>query len=176
MMFNTDGDAWAILEQHGFKRRNFIIQLPSRELTELESEAVNYLCSEWDWGAEKAETHLYILIDEESEVKKLWLTNEEAKTQQMVIDQANANIDFDLVEPRGIIEHFSEMMEMRLQGFDDERGVHGWANESDIHMFDRLIETVYSLKQGLLTNDKEKVLKECADIANFAMMIFDIDS
>lgn len=67
---------------------------------------------------------------------------------------------------------FAEHMEKILKE-NDHKG--GWSGCSPYFLFLRLEEeTEKELKEAFLISDREKILKECADVANFAMMIFDV--
>jgi len=67
--------------------------------------------------------------------------------------------------------HFAMVMEGRLLEHED-RG--GWRDEPLDYLFKRLVEETGELSAALLAHkDKEKMIRECADAANFAMMIAD---
>jgi len=73
------------------------------------------------------------------------------------------------------VEWFAEKMEEKLKR-DDESKSH-WLKTSYGYLFCRLGEEIEEL-QELLDDDNvsykhKKIIKECADIANFAMMIAD---
>ena len=69
------------------------------------------------------------------------------------------------------VYHFAMIMEGRLQEHED-RG--GWRDEPLDYLFKRLVEEMGELSAALLGHkDKEKMIRECADVANFAMMIAD---
>ena len=72
------------------------------------------------------------------------------------------------------VKWFGEQMIKKLE--DNEEKEH-WRKSSYDHLFCRLEEEVREL-QELILNDKisykhKKMIAECADIANFAMMIAD---
>lgn len=50
----------------------------------------------------------------------------------------------------------------------------GWRGCSIEFLKDRLIQETYELVQAVATLDAEHVRKECVDVANFAMMIWDV--
>jgi len=52
--FKDDNDAWKFLEERGFTEKQFLIQIPAREVTQEELDAVGYLVAEWDWGYENS--------------------------------------------------------------------------------------------------------------------------
>jgi len=68
-----------------------------------------------------------------------------------------------------LIEFASEKMKERLLKNLDKPG---WWNESFDYLFSRLNEEVEELLSAvMLKKEKEEIIKECADIANFAFMI-----
>ena len=66
------------------------------------------------------------------------------------------------------VKRFAEAMEERLQGNDHK---HHWSNYTPQEMYDRLKDEVEELTWAL--GDEEKA-SECIDVANFAMMIWDL--
>jgi len=50
--FKSDSNAWKFLEVRGFTEERFFIKNIGRELTQEESDAIEYLVTEWDWGWE----------------------------------------------------------------------------------------------------------------------------
>ncbi len=66
------------------------------------------------------------------------------------------------------VKLFAEQMEIALQR-NDHKG--GWDNCSFEYLFTRLIEEVGEISQAARNGDP--ITKECADVANFAMMIAD---
>ena len=50
LTFGDDSEAWDYLEKRGYTEKQFLKQLPIRDMTEGEWDAVKYLCGEWDWG------------------------------------------------------------------------------------------------------------------------------
>jgi hypothetical protein len=50
--FDHDGEAWSVLKLKGYTEHNGMIFPPALDHKELpdETEAINYLCSEWDYG------------------------------------------------------------------------------------------------------------------------------
>ena len=74
---------------------------------------------------------------------------------------------------------FAEAMEAKLRRHDNARGEHGWRDEHEDWLLDRLREETAELARAILTrvpDDKwrRRVLHEAADVANFAMMIADV--
>jgi NTP pyrophosphatase (non-canonical NTP hydrolase) len=49
----------------------------------------------------------------------------------------------------------------------------GWKNEGLQYLSMRLTQERKELTEAFKSGDKERVIKECADLANFAMMIAD---
>jgi NTP pyrophosphatase (non-canonical NTP hydrolase) len=83
---------------------------------------------------------------------------------------------------RECVEWFAKLMEEQLKA-NDHKG--GWSDEDTDYLLGRLDEEVQELKDALVTYYFEishrgecqklakNVRKECADVANFAMMIAD---
>jgi NTP pyrophosphatase (non-canonical NTP hydrolase) len=81
---------------------------------------------------------------------------------------------------RECVEKFAELMEERLAANDYKCG---WADADTDYLLGRIEDEVHELKEALFEHDwvrtgsKElaiNVRKECADVANFAMMIADV--
>jgi len=72
------------------------------------------------------------------------------------------------------VRRFAQTMEQELQ-FNDHKG--GWDHAKDSYLFKCLLEEVSELSDSLLTEHENQyfshkdIQRECADIANFAMMI-----
>ena len=66
------------------------------------------------------------------------------------------------------IVRFAEEMEERLQENDHK---HHWSNYTPQQMFERLKEELEELTWAFTNEDK---MLECVDVANFAMMIWDL--
>jgi len=66
-------------------------------------------------------------------------------------------------------------MEERLRIHDDERGTDGWRAESTDWLMGRLVEEGRELERVMADEkaDYRDVIAECADVANFAMMVAD---
>jgi len=80
------------------------------------------------------------------------------------------------------VKSFAEKMEKALQEHDKDRGSDGWKNEDTGWLFDRLLDEVSELRNAFAVTDydnyptqveREKINKECVDVANFAMFIVD---
>jgi len=74
------------------------------------------------------------------------------------------------------VQWFAGIMESKLQQHDEDRYVDGWKDENALWLFERLVQEVFELHEALIktTYSEEEVIKECADVANFAMMIADV--
>lgn len=72
---------------------------------------------------------------------------------------------------RPALLRFAESMEERLCA-NDHKG--GWNDEATIYLFRRLKEEVGELEEALKTGSGDEIRHECADAANFAMMIADV--
>lgn len=68
------------------------------------------------------------------------------------------------------VKWFAEQMESKLQE-NDHKG--GWEECDPFWLLDRLKEEIFELKLSMARQENEDVIKECADVANFAMMIAD---
>jgi len=68
------------------------------------------------------------------------------------------------------------MMEKTLRKHDAKKGVDGWKNEDMEWLYDRLREEALELEVALFSGkeDPTDIIKECCDVANFAMMIADL--
>ena len=78
------------------------------------------------------------------------------------------------------VQWFAERMEEKLREHDEQRGERGWRNEHDCDeyfLLDRLEEEVLEIRQAIVRGGltwNPRVVGECADVANFAMMIADL--
>ncbi len=76
-----------------------------------------------------------------------------------------------IVGLRDELTQFSQAMEKELRLNDDKDH---WINFSHGHMLRRLKQEVRELDRALKAGESvERVLSECADVANFAMMVSD---
>jgi len=93
------------------------------------------------------------------------------EVEQMVEDAFKAGYDagykFGLTEIREPVKWFAQQMEQQLKA-NDHKG--GWDNCSMQYLLERLEEETHELTA---CSNEEQVIQECADIANFAMMIAD---
>jgi len=79
-----------------------------------------------------------------------------------------------LVEARESVRWFAGVMETKLHQHDDRPG---WDGEYTGWLLDRLREETREVKRELEKcnyTGSRKVIEECADVANFAMMIADV--
>ena len=75
-------------------------------------------------------------------------------------------------EPRACVQWFATMMELKLQKHDNKSG---WINSTPEELMDRVWNEFEELTQALVTDaDPRDIIKECADVANFCMMIADL--
>jgi len=77
------------------------------------------------------------------------------------------------VVPRKSVLVLARAMELKLQSYDECRGFDGWASDTPLSLLERLQEEMLELKQAFDNLDVSEALDECADVANFTMMIFD---
>ena len=73
-------------------------------------------------------------------------------------------------EHREIVYNFAKIMENKLKQ-NDYKG--GWSNCDIKWLLSRLKEETVELEQAIENKSKENIVKEAADVANFAMMIAD---
>jgi len=74
---------------------------------------------------------------------------------------------------RHSLVQFVKEMELKLRE-NDHKG--GWENSSTEYLFDSLSQEVEELQEELTEINNpcdERVKRECLDVANFAMMLFD---
>ena len=66
---------------------------------------------------------------------------------------------------------FAEQMELKLRRDDGKKG--GWDDLSIQFLFSRIQDEVKELEEEINNNifDNDAVVKECADVANFCMML-----
>lgn len=77
-------------------------------------------------------------------------------------------LDLSFCTPREPLAWFARVMEKCLRENDHKPG---WQSDTLEELLERLEEEVDELKSGRLSN--EDVIREAADVANFAMMIAD---
>jgi hypothetical protein len=68
---------------------------------------------------------------------------------------------------------FSKQMEVKLKE-NDNKG--GWVDCSPLWLLKRLKEEVEELEKSMLEDDNLNTIREASDVANFAMMISDIEA
>lgn len=76
-------------------------------------------------------------------------------------------------DPRSVrtaIKKFTVHMESKLRE-NDHKG--GWGDCDTFDLFDLLLEEKNELEEAICTTDYKHIIDECADVANFAMMIAD---
>ena len=78
----------------------------------------------------------------------------------------------DPVELRDEIRWFAEQMELRLRA-NDHKG--GWTDEDEVWLWSRIGEEWQELHGAMYVAPKshQAVIREAADVANFAMMLAD---
>ena len=93
------------------------------------------------------------------------------------INDYGVEFDFEFINKRvkvslkSVVRWFSEIMLGKLQ-VNKCKGM-TWRNESAENLFKRMVEEGGELYDEIKKRDKEAIIKECADVANFAMMIAD---
>lgn len=80
---------------------------------------------------------------------------------------------FPEIQLRPEVRAFAEAMELALQQ-NDHKG--GWSGCSELYLVERMREEEAELVKTLITDGDQlpAILKEAADVANFAMMIADV--
>lgn len=73
-------------------------------------------------------------------------------------------------QSRSAVLRFSAEMEKKLLE-NDHKG--GWGDCRSETLFDLLLEEKNELEEALTSHDERNIIAECADVANFAMMIAD---
>ena len=74
------------------------------------------------------------------------------------------------------VRKFAEQMELKLRTHDKDRGPQGWLKSDVYWLASRILIEQRELVKALLRwpQDIEAVASECADVANFAMMVSDV--
>lgn len=111
----------------------------------------------------------------------IWFPYDDTKEQGTEFSISSSDID-DLiallqelkgaVTPRPAVGWFAEQMELRLRA-NDHKG--GWKNCRVFLLLNRLFDEARELYDAVCyaQSDTKNIIQECADIANFAMMIAD---
>jgi len=78
------------------------------------------------------------------------------------------------VRLRPSVRWFAGVMEQRLREFDTQRGKRGWRDDPPQALFGRLVEEGLELQKAVdRLIEGDSIIREAADVANFAMMIAD---
>jgi len=99
--------------------------------------------------------------------------NEDIRVILRTVDQALSNHKEEkMVLPRAEVRWFAEQMELTLRA-NEHKG--GWQNCNHDYLMSRLHEEVEEIHEleGVEDIDPQAIVRECADVANFAMMIAD---
>ena len=78
---------------------------------------------------------------------------------------------FAAVTPRRELQNFTDAMERQLRR-NDHKG--GWRGSGAIWLLSRLKEEVAELDEAIDSGDARRICGEATDVANFAMMIWDV--
>jgi len=70
---------------------------------------------------------------------------------------------------RSAVKKFAELMETKLRAHDHDYGPSGWTDADPVYLLKRISQELEELAAAMI--HQRGVKKECADIANFAMMI-----
>lgn len=66
------------------------------------------------------------------------------------------------------VQEFAEKMELILRKNDHKDG---WSTCEIKHLFSRLLDEVFELQREIDKYNRSSIVRECCDVANFAMMI-----
>lgn len=83
-------------------------------------------------------------------------------------------------ELREPVRWFAARMEAKLAEYDSDRGEHGWSECTLNWLFERCGRELQEAADAAFAADcdgfkqVEPAIRECADVANFAMMIADV--
>ena len=80
-------------------------------------------------------------------------------------------LDIRCAQPRPQVQRFAEQMEKVLKE-NDHKG--GWDNMHPLELLNRMKEETTKLADALENGFEDASIKETTDVANFAMMIFDV--
>jgi NTP pyrophosphatase (non-canonical NTP hydrolase) len=69
---------------------------------------------------------------------------------------------------------FAKLMEEKLRKHDLDRGRQGWKDDDPRHLLKCLEKEHDELQDALVGGKNDSIAGECADVANFAMMIADV--
>lgn len=112
--------------------------------------------------------------------KAIWAEEERAKAAadqaKAAEDQAKAAKE-DFTKIRPVVMAFALQMEMKLRKHDADRGPDGWRHGSTFtHLWYRMMEEAAEMMVARHSSPFPTlaVTKECADVANMAMMIADV--
>lgn len=85
---------------------------------------------------------------------------------------------------RPAVKMFAEAMEKELREHDSIKGEEGWKVDNRhsrrdriIYLFGRLTDEYWELRQEITCHqhDRDRIRLEAVDVANFAMMIYDLE-
>ena len=86
---------------------------------------------------------------------------------------SHSSIDHSVTpELRAPLRSFADEMEAALREHDADRGERGWQDDSDEALFERVNEECIDLQKAIESGDRVRIVKESADIANMAMMLW----
>jgi hypothetical protein len=79
-----------------------------------------------------------------------------------------------MIELRPEVAVFAELMELKLRKHDARRG-QSWKNDGTLPLLRRVNDEQGELLQAYIDGSSREVILEAVDLANFAMMIADIN-
>lgn len=74
------------------------------------------------------------------------------------------------MKPRPAVQRFAQAMERKLRQNDDREG---WEGCSYFYLLSMMEREVKEVRESLVDQDPKEAQLEAADVANFAMMIYD---
>ncbi len=122
--------------------------------------------------------------DEQDKEHYVFFNYLEFSTPVMILESANAerlNVKLNgyfnpalNIQPRKAIKDLALLMEKKLKTHDDDFGFDGWKDDhvGIEFLLQRLDEEIAELKEAI--DEGEGLKEECADIANFLMMIHEL--
>jgi hypothetical protein len=97
-----------------------------------------------------------------------------------LLESVQVSEKISIQDCRDEVKQFACLMEQKLREHD---GIRTWKDANQGYLYQRLTDEIQELHLSLFPipfqfeygpRQKEEILKECADVANFAMMIWDV--
>lgn len=74
---------------------------------------------------------------------------------------------------RPAVARFADRMEQRLAKYDEERGAIGWRGAETQKLISAMNRNFVRMGKALSSKDKDAIIKQATDAANYLMMIVD---